>query len=671
MPITVGDQLGAYRILSPLGAGGMGEVYRASDTRLGREVALKVLPADMAADADRLARFQREARAAAALNHPNIVTLYSVEHAEGIHFLTMELVDGHSLQEMISPDGMAAGLVVDLVAAMAEAIAVAHDKDLVHRDLKPANIMVTTDGRVKLLDFGLAKVVRPVDPDEATRAFEETQYGVVMGTPPYMSPEQISGAAVDHRTDIFALGTILYEMLTGSRPFRGTTRMQLAASILRDPMPAISKPGVSGELRDLIERCLAKNPDERLSSARLLAKGLQSIKSGSSPAATAVGTPEGFWVAVASFKSTGASPDVAALAEGLTEEIIAGLSRFSYLRVLTKGTAGACYVLEGSLRQAGSQLRVAVKLIDTTTGANLWAENYTRAYSPDAVFEIQDSLAPPIVSTVADMDGVLPQSMAHSLRAKTETELTVHEALLRSLRYFRSFTPEEQALAKRVLERAVDIAPGRGDCHALLSHLYSTDYWADYDPRPDALDRAHAAARRAVDLAPSNNLSQWALALVLFLRGDLPAFRIAAERAIELNAMDGSVTTFMGHLMAYSGDWDRGLAIAARSSALNPHHAGWHGLPAVLDAYRRRDYERALDAALRLDMGGHLHESALRAATYAQLGRADKARHAVSELLVVMPDFATNGLAFYRRFLSPDLVDHLIEGWRKAGLVSL
>jgi non-specific serine/threonine protein kinase len=670
MPISAGDQLGAYRILSSLGAGGMGEVYRASDSRLGREVALKVLPADMAADPDRLARFQREARAAAALNHPNIVTVYSVEQVEGVHFLTMELVDGRSLRETIPREGMPAGRVVELAAAIADAIVAAHDKDLVHRDLKPANIMVTADGRVKLLDFGLAKVVRAVSPDDATRAFDETQYGVVMGTPPYMSPEQISGTAVDHRTDIFSLGTILYEMLTGTRPFQGTTSMQMAASILRDPMPAISSPGVPGELSDLISRCLAKNPDERVSSARLLAKELQSITAGSGRAATARPAADGFWVAVASFTSTGTSTELVALAEGLTEEIIAGLSRFSYLRVLTKGTAGARYVLEGSLRQLGSQLRVTVKLMDTTTGAHLWAENYTRSYSPDTIFEIQDGLAPPVVSTVADLDGVLPQSMAQSLRAKKEEELTPHEALLRSLRYFRTFTPEEQALAKRVLERAVDSAPGRGDCHAMLSHLYSTDYWADFDPRPDALERAHAAARRAVDVAPSNNLSYWALAFALFLRQDIPAFSIAAERAIELNPMDGSVTTFMGHLLAYSGDWDRGLAIAGRASALNPRHAGWHDLPAVLDAYRRRDYARALDAALRLDMGGYVHEPALRAAAYAQLGRLDEAGHALRELLALKPDFAEKGPAFYARFLtlSPELVDHLMDGWRKAGL---
>ena len=541
MPISVGDQLGVYRIQAPLGAGGMGEVYRAFDTRLGRDVALKLLPADMAADADRLARFQREARAAAALNHPNIVTLYSVEQVDDVHFLTMELVDGRPLQELISPEGLPTKRVVELVAAMADAVAAAHDKDLVHRDLKPANIMITPDGRVKLLDFGLAKMVRPADPDGATRAdVHQTQYGVVMGTPVYMSPEQISGAAVDHRTDIFALGTILYEMLTGGRPFRGTTQMQLAASILRDPLPAIGKPGVPGELTDLIERCLAKNPEERLSSARLLAKGLQSINSGSIPVSTAGVASEGFWVAVAPFKFTGASADGAALAEGLTEEIIAGLSRFSYLRVLTKGSTGARYVLEGSLRQAGSQLRAAVKLIDTSTGANLWAENYTRSYSPDAVFEIQDSLAPTIVSTIAETSGVLAHSLWVALRDRDPESLTPYEAMLRSFGYLEHLTPEEHLVALAGLKRAIERQPSHAGCLAMLAIVFADAHLLGFGTdtgRPADLGVSYA--RRAVAAEPSDHFAHYALAFAHGARKDLPAFRSAAERALALNPLDG------------------------------------------------------------------------------------------------------------------------------------
>ena len=230
MRLAAAEHLGHYEIHALLGAGGMGEVYRATDTRLGREIALKVLPADMAADHDRLMRFHREARAAAALNHPNIVTLYSAEEIDGIHFFTMELVDGRPLDELIPAEGFPADRVVELATPLAEAIAAAHDKGLVHRDLKPANILVTSDQHVKVLDFGLAKDVHAVGQDGQTvTSYGRTHPGVIMGTPLYMSPEQISGAEVDHRTDVFSLGIILFEMLTGHRPFRGASQAELTA----------------------------------------------------------------------------------------------------------------------------------------------------------------------------------------------------------------------------------------------------------------------------------------------------------------------------------------------------------------------------------------------------------------------------------------------------------
>ena len=234
MPLTAGDTLGSYTIVAPIGAGGMGEVYRAHDSRLGRDVALKIMPAHLAIDRDRLARFHREARAVAALNHPNVVTLYSVDESAGVHFLTMELVDGQPLEAVIPPTGLAVERAVEVAAAVADEIAAAHDKGIVHRDLKPANVMITRDGRVKVLDFGLAKEMRDLSPDEVTVAFDQTQAGVVMGTPAYMSPEQISGGAVDHRTDIFSIGLLLYEMATGRRPFHRRPHAELAASIQRD-----------------------------------------------------------------------------------------------------------------------------------------------------------------------------------------------------------------------------------------------------------------------------------------------------------------------------------------------------------------------------------------------------------------------------------------------------
>ena len=241
MTLPAGTRLGSHEIVAPIGAGGMGEVYRARDTKLGRDVALKVLPAEMASSPERLERFQREARAVAALNHPHIVTIHSVEESGGIHFLTMELVEGRPLDRVIAA-GTAAGRPARSRSRPRSPTrsAAAHEKGIVHRDLKPANVMVSSGGRVKVLDFGLAKVDRRRRRGRQHRRCRptmKTQRGVVMGTVPYMSPEQVAGPAVDQRTDIFSLGVILYEMATGRRPFHGESSAELVSAILRDTPP--------------------------------------------------------------------------------------------------------------------------------------------------------------------------------------------------------------------------------------------------------------------------------------------------------------------------------------------------------------------------------------------------------------------------------------------------
>ena len=266
----IGRTVGSYRVLDKLGEGGMGEVYRATDTRLGRDVALKVLPATTAGDPERLARFQREARAVAALNHPHIVTIYSVDEAEGVQFLTMELVEGQSLDRVIPERGLPADRIIEIGGAIADALAAAHDKGIVHRDLKPANVMVTSGGRIKVLDFGLAKDLRETHPVDATlTAAGQTREGVVMGTPAYMSPEQIAGRALDHRTDLFSLGILLYEMATGRRPFEDTSSAELASAILRDTPPRLEhvRPDLPDDLARIVGRCLEKEPRWRYATA--------------------------------------------------------------------------------------------------------------------------------------------------------------------------------------------------------------------------------------------------------------------------------------------------------------------------------------------------------------------------------------------------------------------
>ncbi|MGH9495578.1 MAG: protein kinase domain-containing protein [Candidatus Sulfotelmatobacter sp.] len=699
----IGRTLSHYRINAALGAGGMGEVYRATDTKLGRDVALKVLPPDVASDPERLARFQREARAVAALNHPNVVTLYSVEESDGVHFLTMELIEGQSLDRMISSNGLPADRVIEIASAMAEALSAAHEKGIVHRDLKPANVMVTNEGRVKVLDFGLAKDVGAETSNDATlTSAGHTQAGVVMGTPAYMSPEQVSGRALDHRTDIFSLGVLLYEMAAGHRPFEGSSSAELVSSILRDSPPSIAdvRPELPPDLSRIIRRCLEKDPRYRVQTARDVSNEFRDLARNSTratPVSTSTArstatrgsgetrTEEGFWVAVLPLKYSGGNAALTALTEGLSEEIVTGLSRFSYLRVIAHGSTlryanqaadlrtvgrelGARYVMEGSLRQAGTRLRLAVQLVDASSGAHLWAETYDRPFNADAIFELQDDLVPRIVSTVADQYGILPRSMSEALRSKSEDTLTPHEAVLRAFSYFERITPDEHATLRRILEHAVQEAPEQADCWAMLSMIYRGEYAQGFNARPDPLGRALATARRAAEAAPSNHLSYYALATTYFFRKDKFAFRTAADRCIALNRMDGSTVAYLGYLMAVGGDWEHGNALVESAKQLNPNHPGWYHVAAFAEAYRKGKYAEALEATSRVNTPGYFHAQAARAAALGQLGQREAAQKALQELLALRPDFAAAARQEYGKWYDSEEVEHLIDGLRKAGL---
>jgi TolB-like protein/tetratricopeptide (TPR) repeat protein len=705
-----GTPLGHYEILGALGAGGMGEVYRATDTKLGRDVALKVLPARLAHDPERLARFEREARAVAALNHPNIVTIHAVDAVpwpEGqvrVHFLAMELVEGRSLDRAIPPGGLPVDRVLEIGGAIAEALAAAHEKGIVHRDLKPANVMLTPEGRVKVLDFGLAKDIRAAAPADATLTSAGlTAAGIVMGTPAYMSPEQVAGRPVDHRTDIFALGILLYEMTTGRRPFEGASSAELASAILRDtPRPA-------GELRDglppglvsIVQQCLEKNAADRFQTARDLGERLRGVgaatpapRSATATGPRAAATPdsgaararEGFWIAVLPFRHLGTDPALAALADGLSEEILTGLSRFSYLRVMARGSTarfasgsidvsavatevGARYLLQGSVRQAGSMLRVSAQLVDATTGAHLWAETYTRSFQPETVFEVQDDLAPRIVATVADMHGVLLHSMSEALRERDAAHLGAYEAVLRSFGYVERIEAAEHALVRSALERAVAETPSSADGWAMLSNLYAEEFKQGFNPRPGSLDRALEAARRAAAASPGNALAYHMLAQALFFRRELPAFRTAAEKAVALNPMDACTMAFMGILIAYAGHWERGCALAARAMQLNPHHPGWYRFAACQNAYRQHDFRGALEVALAFNMPSYFHTHVALAAIYGQLGERQAAARALDELLAQRPDFGAAAREELGRWHVDDAVFELtLDGLRKAGL---
>jgi TolB-like protein len=393
---------------------------------------------------------------------------------------------------------------------------------------------------------------------------------------------------------------------------------------------------------------------------------------------------EGFWVAVLPFRSSGGHPDLAALAQGITEDIITGLSRFSYLRVISlrstlRYTAdstdthtagkelGARYVMVGSLHQVGARLRLAVQLVDADSEALLWAETYDRVSFPESTFDLQDDLVPQIVSTVADTHGVLPRSMGELLRTRDPARLSPYEAVLRSFAHFQRVTAEEHAPSRKALERAVQQAPGYADGWAMLSLICKEEFTHGFNLHADPLGRAFAAAQRAVEAAPSNHLAHHALATVHFFRRDLPAFRIAAHRAIELNPLDGFTLAFLGFLIAYSGDWERGGALSARARSLNPHHPGWYWFVPCFDAYRKGDYRAALEFARKVNMPAFWRTNLAIAAASAQLGEIEAARSSLRTLLLQRPNFPTAAREELEVWWQSDLVEHLIEGLKKAG----
>ncbi len=680
----------------------MGEVYRATDMKLGRDVALKIPPPAIAADPERLARFQREARAVAALNHPNVVTLYSVEESDGVHFLTMELIEGQPLDRLIPANGLPAERIVEIAGALAEALAAAHEKGIMHRDLKPANVMVTTEGRVKVLDFGLAKNVGPESCDGATQTSAGlTQAGIVMGTPAYMSPEQVSGRTLDPRTDIFSLGVILHEMATGRRPFVGTSSAELVSSILRDTPPLITdvRADLPGDLARVIRRCLEKDPRHRVQTARDVSNEFRDMTRTAShpapiPASATHATPapdsgaaradEGFWVAVLPFKYSGGNAALTALSEGLSEEVITGLSRFSYLRVIARGSTtryrsesgdlraigkelGARYVMEGSLRQAGSKVRVAVQLVDANSGSSLWAETYDRPFTPEDTLDVLDDVVPRIVTTIGDAQGILAHSMTEALRRRDPQSFTSYEALLRSFGFHQLVSADEQLAGITALESAVKKDPGNADCWAMLSWLYRAEYTHAYHPRPNSMERSLAAARRAANLAPSSQLAHAALASAHFFRKELGEFRAAAERALALNRMQGYTTAFLGLHFAFSGDWERGCALAERATQLNPNHPGWFWLPLVINAYRQQDGERALQHALKMNMPNLWTAQLALTVVNSQLRKMDQARVALRALLIARSDFATRAQEDLSIWWQPEMVEQMLGDLRKAG----
>jgi serine/threonine protein kinase/Tfp pilus assembly protein PilF len=524
----IGRTISHYKVTSKLGTGGMGVVYQAEDTMLGRSVALKFLPPELAQDEPSLQRFQREARAASSLNHPNICTIHAIDQHDSDQFIVMELLEGETLAERLRRGPIEIRELLDTALQICDALESAHSKGIVHRDLKPANIFITSRGQAKILDFGLAKIDIKRSNESlsmtAVRADDLTAAGTAVGTVSYMSPEQARGQLTDARTDMFSLGTVLYQMATGALPFQGETSAVVFEALLsRDPVPPSEiNPSLPAELNRILAQALEKERNYRYQSASELRTALlrlrRDLESGGRQAADSSGRlmvqqSAEKSVAVLYFENISGVKEDEYFRDGITEDIITELSKIRELRPRSRATVlafrdkqatpaeigqqlGAAYVLTGSVRRAGSRLRINAQLIDTRTDFPLWSERYDREMSD--VFEVQDEIARKIAEALRI---TLSPQEREALAAKPTENLQAYDLYLRGRNYAARLSRQDLEFAMQMFENAVALDPEFGLAHASLASACAQFYYL-CDRSPRWMDRARAATARAAEISP-------------------------------------------------------------------------------------------------------------------------------------------------------------------------
>ena len=651
----------------------MGVVYEAEDTNLGRHVALKFLSPALASDDSLLQRFQREARAASALNHPNICTIHGIEQHDSEHFIVMELLDGESLADRIRRGPMEIESVLSLGVQIVDALESAHSKGIIHRDLKPANIFVTSRGQAKILDFGLAKIERQKQTSDsniptAIVVDDLTSRGTAMGTVAYMSPEQARGEVTDTRTDLFSFGTILYQMATGLLPFLGDTAAVVFDAILnREPTPASQlNAALPSDLDRIISQALEKDRDLRFQSATDLKTALKRLKrdltSGRHSGENAVHSTQApqsreHSIAVLYFENLSGMKEDEYLRDGITEDITTELSKIKRLRTFSRAVVmtyrdktvtakhvgkelGASHVLVGSLRRAGSRLRINAQLVDAATDFPIWSERYDREM--EDVFAVQDEIASKIAAALRI---TLSSEEQEALAAKPTENLHAYDLYLRGRNFARRVGRQDMQFALQMYENAVALDPSFAVAHAAIANVCAQFYYY-FERKQEWIDRVNAAAQKAIATGRDEPEIRCAEAWLDFAQGRYEAavdkIRAALARDPDI---DGGYHLF-GRALFESGRYQEVVDIMEDALA----HAGENynttipihnalGAMGKTDALKNYTYrEIAIFEAQLKKTPEDARVRVLLAGNYAYQGRFDDAQRELDLAMALRPD---------------------------------
>jgi eukaryotic-like serine/threonine-protein kinase len=587
MPLSPGTRLAQYEILEPIGSGGMGEVYRARDSRLDRDVAIKVMAPHIASDPDMRRRFETEARAIAALSHPSILAIHELAVVEGVPVAVMELLEGETLRERLKKGTVGWNDAVRIAAAVADGLAAAHARGVIHRDLKPENLFLTSDGAVKILDFGLALQrldVASMSSDSPTllRTAEHT----VLGTLGYMSPEQVRGERVDGRADIFALGCVLYEMLSGRVLFTGSTPQEVIARLLHDSVPDLTgiDPLAPVELRMILTRSISRMPERRFDSAHDLAMALRALVSGSITAhAGKKPRSKGKSLGVLPFVNAGADPSTEYLTDGITENIINSLSQLGGLRVVPRSlvfrykgvqsdpaTIGlainARTILTGRVNQQSDHVNIQAELVDTHTESQLWGEQFRLKISE--LPNVQQEIAWQISEALRLK---LTGAQKKKLRSRASVDPEAYQEYLRGRFFFNSWSPDGFRKALEHFERAIERDPTYAAAYAGLGDTIGCMSYYGFLTPDVGFPRAQAAAENAIRLDPELADAHGTLALgSLFYRWNWEESERHFKKSIALNPKLASLRAFYAIFLSTAGRHDEAIAEALTGRQLDP-----------------------------------------------------------------------------------------------------